>query len=201
MSNKKYNPNLQMISKSTNKKIFGWAHSDTPSRRRGLRYSDAGFTLIEVLTAIFVILVGVVGVLAIIQQTIAFAALSSSRLAASYLAQEGIEIVRNIRDGNWLEEVNWDIGLGGGEYEADYDDSDLSSYQDRYLYIDGTNGFYKYITTPASGDIQTKFKRKITITSDMDGATPRLKVSVLIEWQQIGKPHQVTAQEYLYNWR
>jgi len=165
-----------------------------------LKQNKNGFTLIEVLAAIIVIIVGVVGVLALIQQTITYTALSSSRLVASYLAQEGIEIVRNIRDGNWLEQrtnsaISWTDGLSAGDWEADYNDAVLSSYgAGRYLKIDG--GFYNY----ESGD-NTKFKRKITIVQDIDGGNPRLKVLVLIEWQQIGKTHQVTAQEYLYNWR
>lgn len=156
---------------------------------------NKGFTLIEVMIAIFVMAVGIVGALSLIQQTIAFAALSSSRLVASYLAQEGIEIVRNIRDGNWLEENPlWTDGIGNGIWEGDYTmTQNLEPWNSpgRYLKID--NGFYKY--SPSGS--QTKFKRKITI---VDG-TDTLKVSVLVEWQQIGKTHQVTAQEYLYNWR
>jgi len=160
------------------------------------KMNKCGFTLVEVLTAIFVILVGIVGALAVIQQTITYTALSSSRLVASYLAQEGIEIVRNIRDGNWLEEAAWDDGLGGGDWEADYTTQELTdTYDGDFLNID-SNGFYSY-----SAGSPTKFKRKITIVSDLDGSDPRLRVSVLVEWQQVGKNNQVTAQEYLYNWR
>lgn len=160
-----------------------------------------GFTLVEVLTAIFVILVGVVGTMATIQQTLAYTSLSASRLVASYLAQEGIEIVRNFRDGNWLEQrtnppLPWTNGLSSGDWEVDYNDTVLTAYvgAGRYLKIDG--GFYNY-----ESGTNTKFKRKITIVQDSDGGNPCLKVSVLVEWQQVGKTHQVTAQEYLYNWR
>ena len=174
-----------------------------------LQKNKNAFTLLEVMIAIFVIVVGIVGTISLIQQTISFIALSSSRLVASYLAQEGIEIVRNIRDGNWLETRTapnpWDEGLtdcSGGctaDYKHSYGpnqlDPTLPAYSNQFLNID-VDGFYSYATGSP-----TKFKRKITIISDFDAGAPRLKVSVLVEWQQIGKTQQVTAQEYLYNWR
>ena len=164
-------------------------------QQRNNETTKSGFTLIEVLTAIFLIVAGLIGALSIISQTISFTSLSSSKLVANYLAQEGIETVRNIRDGNWLEQNSWTEGLLDGDWQADYNDSALSPYNDdQYLKIDN-EGFYNY----ESGN-NTKFRRKITIVQDTDEGNPRLKVSVLVEWQQIGSPHKVTAQEYLYNW-
>ncbi|MDD5144686.1 MAG: dockerin type I domain-containing protein [Candidatus Pacebacteria bacterium] len=62
-----------------------------------------GFTLIEVVIAIFFLTVGVGGCFALIQQVSASNSLNKSKFEAFYLAQEGVEIVRNIRDNNWLE--------------------------------------------------------------------------------------------------
>ena len=156
-----------------------------------------GFTLMEVLVAIFLITVGVLGAMALVNQTTTFTQGTSSRLVAAYLAQEGIEIVRNIRDSNFLKihkgeaGVNWDTGLTGctGGCEADYNDSVLIS-ADRYLKIDA--GFYNY-----DSGLDTPFKRKITITPD---GSDILKVSVEVSWQERGRAHQVTAQENLYQW-
>ncbi len=120
--------------------------------------------------------------------------LSSSRLTAIYLTQEGMEIVRNIRDTNWLEGALWNDGLGIGIFEVDYDDSSLSVYGGgNYLKID--NGFYNY----SNGD-QTKFQRKITIenTDCPDGNC--ISVYVETSWQQLGKTHNVVAVEHLYDW-
>jgi len=149
----------------------------------------------EALVAIFLITVGALGAMSVVNQTTAFTQVTSSRLTATYLAQEGIEIVRNIRDGNILkisrgiEGVNWDTGLTGcaGGCEADYNDSALIS-ADRYLKIDG--GLYNY----DSGE-NTPFKRKIKIFPD----TNILKVQVSVSWQERGRVHQVTTQENLYN--
>ena len=75
---------------------------------------NKGFTILEVLVAIFIITTGGLAAYAMVQQII-FSTLSSSyRLTAAYLAKEGIETVRNNRDTNWLQGApNWYNGLIG----------------------------------------------------------------------------------------
>ncbi|MFC1663737.1 hypothetical protein ACFL0A_01280 [Patescibacteria group bacterium] len=162
---------------------------------------NRAFTLIEVSVAVFFITVGVLGAFTLIEQVVSYTSVSSSYLVTNYLSQEGIEIVRNIRDTNWLEGEAWDNGITCSLppcfFEADYTDQSLSSYLDRYLYINGNNSFYTYIDSPLPGDTKTKFKRKIIITPQESDI---LKVSVQVKWQERGKDHQVTAQENLYNW-
>jgi len=171
-----------------------------------------GFTLIEVILAISVLTIAVGGSFALIQQTLISAVLNQSELVASYLTQEGIEIVRNIRDNNWLEQrtvpgTSWDDGLTvcqnpnccEGDYKTDIPPnlSSLVSFSNcdynnlRYLNID-ENGFYGY-----SGTTPTKFKRKINVTKT-DANT--LEVSVDVQWQERGRAHSIKAQDYLYNW-
>ena len=79
-----------------------------------------GFTLIEVLTALFVLTVGLVGVVALLSRTASFTSTVNSTLTASFLGQEGLEIARNTRDTNFLkirkgESIQWDNGLAQGE--------------------------------------------------------------------------------------
>ena len=62
-----------------------------------------GFTIIEVIIATSILTIGVLGAFSAIQMIIASTSIISSQLAATYLAQEGIENVRAIRDSNWLE--------------------------------------------------------------------------------------------------
>lgn len=160
-----------------------------------------GFTILEAMIAIFVIIIGVIGASIAIQQTLFLTRIVSSQLIASYLAQEGVEIVRNIRDGNWLEGVAWDSGLTGCEPEgvgcqADYTNTQsLDPYTGEPLKIDG--GFYNYQSgTP------TPFTRKITIASRTDPeGIPILDTRVLVNWQIGGETYQVLTIEYLYNWK
>ena len=152
---------------------------------------NKAFTLIEIMVAISVMIIGIVGVYAVIPRIISISAANTSRFIASQIGREGIELVRNIRDANWLEGGVFDDGLTdcASGCEIDYDDSVFVSFQERYLKID-TNGFYNYETGQA-----TKFKRKITITPGVDF----LNTKVEITWSGEGSPLEV--EENLYNWR
>lgn len=161
-----------------------------------------GFTIIESLVTIFFVSVGIIGTLTAIQQTMVYVEISSSQLTAIYLAQEGIEIVKNIRDGNWLENrytaTSWDQGVDAGDREADYQITQtLTNYTGQFLLLDG--GFYNY----SSGN-PSPFKRKITISDkqDLDGDTfpDQMKVAVTVIWEAKGS-HEISVQEFLYNWR
>src|ERR1017187_8643710 len=65
-----------------------------------------GFTLIETLVAIAIITLAVAGPLYTASRAIIAAETSSDQLTASYLAQEGIEYVRLMRDNEYLAVYN-----------------------------------------------------------------------------------------------
>ncbi len=175
--------------------------------------NNIGFTLLEVMIAIFFLTVGIGGAFTVIQRTVGLSYINASRLVAANLAQEGIEIVRNIRDTNWIEGEDWDKGIGiqytgtpldSVYYEVQYNDKEADivvcvtpcDYNDmRFLNID-EDSFYSYKDSGIY--TTTKFKRKIAI-SDKD--SDKLKVTVIVEWQERGTTHNFTAQEYLYNWK
>ena len=159
-----------------------------------------GFTLIEIMIALMVFSVGVLGVYALVPTAIFLGSENSDRFVAAQLALEGLEIVRNIRDSNWLEQDSnpsnlWNEGLDNclAGCEADYMilrniDPILTSYWvGRYLQIDN-QGFFNY----TNGTSTEKFKRKITITNDA-------VVSVAVEWSK--KYPALVLVETLYDWR
>lgn len=172
--------------------------------------TQRGFTMLETLAAIFVITVAVTGIFALIAKIIFTTTVSSYKLTAAYLAQEGVEIVRNIRDTNWLRArigsgTLWYEGLDNCSppvgCEADYNDDALTAaigpnYGDlSFLKIFG--GFYTYDYGPGQGE-KPKFKRRITIERDI--APERLRITSDIEWEEAGTHYNFTVKEYLYNW-
>lgn len=85
--------------------------------------SKRGFTLIEATLSTFILAVGALGAFGAIQMINSFTSGISSRLQAIYLAQEGIENIRNIRDSNWLGQryspaLLWDNGISTGNWET-----------------------------------------------------------------------------------
>jgi type IV pilus modification protein PilV len=156
-----------------------------------------GFTLIEVLAAMFILVMGVLGVFGLISRTVTFNSSVNSQLVASYLAQEGLELVRNIRDANLLKihkgvGGQWNDGLtscasGCG---ADYNDTVLGGFQSTPLKLN--NGFYTY-----DAGTDTIFTREIVIDS---AAADVLKVAVDVSWVDKGNTHHVLGATELYNW-
>jgi len=150
-----------------------------------------GFTIFESLIAIFVLLVGILGAMTLILNVVNLIGLSSSQLTAAYLAQEGVEIVRNIRDTNWLSSNSFDFNLSNGAYEVQYSDSSLTiAGSPRFLKINAA-GYYNYI-----GGTDTKFTRTITLSYP---AAYILNVKVDVNWQEKGKSNNFSAQANLYN--
>jgi len=169
--------------------------------------SCSGFTMIELMVTIFVVMVGLIGVFIIAQHPFSYIQPIFSQLTAAYLAQEGVEIVRNLRDENWLDlsepSPNWYEGLGseaGISYEVSYDGDliDCGNCEFDDLQPFRVDEFYSY-----SSGVETKFKRKVTITQIDDpsgGDIDYLEVEVLIEWEEKGKRDSFLAQENLYPW-
>jgi prepilin-type N-terminal cleavage/methylation domain-containing protein len=164
----------------------------------------SGFTLLEVIIAIFIFTVGLVAVWSLIQQPLSYSKIASQKLIAIYLAQEGIEIVRNIRDSNLLRRcyststILWDgNGISPPENkleedkQADYTSEWLIPYQSQFLKIE--DGFYKYSSTGT----ETKFKRKINIRK-IEG-TEGVKVRVDIFYGDDKGDPLFSVQEELYN--
>jgi hypothetical protein len=166
---------------------------------------ENSFTILEVLVAAFLVTVGLTATLVLISKTLGQTSVSFSQLTAAYLSKEGIEIVRNIRDTNWVEggTNRWNdelLNCSSGciadynhSYCPDPTDPNLPAYNNQYLKVDAS-GFYSY----NPGGTTTKFKRKITIEQIPND---NLKVTVRVEWGIKGKNYSFTAQENLYRWR
>lgn len=170
---------------------------------------NKGFTIIELIISLFILTVAIIGIYSAFYTVAVQTDNISNRFTASYLAGEGMEIVRNVRDNNWLKSTNpdnpitWDNGLAicAQGCQADYKTGttteaiSLVPYSDlSYLSINN-DGFYSYETNDAT---ETKFRRKIVInTVDTD----ILKVTVTVYWPNgQGGEGELSVEGYLYNW-
>lgn len=150
--------------------------------------------------AILIIAIGLVGVLSLVIQNIQAQYINKNILIASGLAQEGLELVRNQRDTNWLTPGNsWNQDIvGDGTYTIDYNwingavDSLNDSGAKLPIYL--TTGFYSHTTFDI---LETNFYRLITV----DDLGDFLDVECTIRWREGSQDHDYTAETYLYNWR
>jgi radical SAM protein with 4Fe4S-binding SPASM domain len=173
---------------------------------------ERAFTLVEVLTALFLVMVGIGSGYSLINQSLAFSKNASLEVAAAYLGKEGIEIARSIRDDNYLKMLysepgyeaseSWMSGLNcsdcpfpvdcEGGCAADYSSTEFSTDHvgDRLSY-DNVTGLFGY-----SGSKDSLYERTITITPEADS----LKVSVVVSWNERGNDRSLTVEENIYNW-
>ncbi|HPD55450.1 MAG TPA: prepilin-type N-terminal cleavage/methylation domain-containing protein [Candidatus Paceibacterota bacterium] len=157
--------------------------------------NSKGFSLVEVMVSIGIILVAFTGVLTLINRSVAFHDLAYSRLTASYLAQEGIEIVRNIRDNNIITEKRWNDGLTAGVYQVQYNSSILTPYTGEYLLLDPVRGLYTYEANDNTR--QTRYARRIEIQVI---SPDEIRVNSIVEWSNRGGEFEINVEDHLFNW-
>ncbi|HEY4513011.1 MAG TPA: prepilin-type N-terminal cleavage/methylation domain-containing protein [Candidatus Paceibacterota bacterium] len=168
-----------------------------------------GFTLVETLVAISIFTISILGLMSVLGSSIANATYAKQKSTASYLAQEGIEYLRNMRDTAVLynatdAQTGWNVfratatGVcsGGGCYIRDNGTLQscglsctsplLYSASGRYGYTSGTN---------------SSFTRTITVTPiSVGGVINDLKIVSRVSWVQGSGSYNVTFSEDLFNW-
>lgn len=133
--------------------------------------SRRGFSMLEMLIAGFILSVGLIGTLQLVAKSMSNSTDARNHVIASSLAQEGLELVRNIRDnstslvteppGSFFNFPNENVETVDNCKVQKSSTSILSSEcgaNDKKLYIDG-NGFYVHTVSANT----TKFQRKIRL--------------------------------------
>ena len=153
------------------------------------------FTLVEIIVILFIITVGLLGVLSLVIQNIQSQVINKNSIVAYQLAQEGVELVRKTRDTNWINSNLWNQGLADDDYFMDYLDESPQS-----LEITGSEKLYKNINNyylHDAGGILSIFSRTINLTSLSDHS---MKVLVNISWSNRNKNFNYSLETQLYDW-
>lgn len=161
-----------------------------------------GFSLIEILSVLFVISMALLGIVSLINQNIQVQNINKNNLIASSLAQEGIELIRNVRDTNWLSGKDFDYYLSDGTYRIDYRGNQpvpTTDISQNKLYL--KDGFYLHDNGGESGLTPTIFNRQIVVDRLPDYEGKPLQVRSIISWTDHNKPYRYELQTLLFDWR
>jgi prepilin-type N-terminal cleavage/methylation domain-containing protein len=165
-----------------------------------------GFTLVETLVAITVVVTAMVGPLYAVQQSLNASRTAREQLIASSLAQEGVEYVRSIRDNNYLFVLrtssprSWLFGLDGtgGSVDCISATCVIDPTQNTVsrtvgpLYLSSTN-----LYNQASSGTITKYTRTVQLTPV---SSTEMTLTVIVTWTSKNQTRNVTITERLHNW-
>lgn len=178
--------------------FFGTANSGSILR------SGEGFTLLETLIAITVLTMATLGPMQLASRMISSARVSQDRIIAFYLAQEGIEYVRNTRDNNflnsssgWLDGLDACFGANGCIVDVPYATIAACDAECPDIKYDDENGYYyNYIQGAA-----TIFKRVVKISPNVGGNPDEANVRSVVSWKDGAGVKEVVLEENIFNWR
>lgn len=164
-----------------------------------------GQMLIEAIVAITVLSVGLLGIVSLLSNSLGLNRVISEQYTATYLAAEGIEVVKNAIDHDTIlraggSSVAWNQNLSPGAYEVEYGSAaPFAPNQDRFLCFDDQIKLYSYSACGAPGSAQTNFKRRIVIewlSSD------EMRVVSIVNWKTRGGGNFTTnVEDHFTNWR
>ncbi|MBI5306637.1 prepilin-type N-terminal cleavage/methylation domain-containing protein [Candidatus Wolfebacteria bacterium] len=153
--------------------------------------NNSGYLLIESMVAITVLTIGFLSVFSLVNQSIGLSRVINDQFTANYLAAEGIELVKNLIDANYLQSQAWNQGFNDGDYEIDYNGASLGNNSSKFLLLD-SNGYYNY-----QNGSEMPFKRTIVIKNN---SSDEIKVNSIVKWIGRGGINlEVNLEDHFFN--
>jgi type II secretory pathway pseudopilin PulG len=178
---------------------------------------SSGQSLVEVMIALAVLTSGFLGILTLLSQSIAISKTVGQQTTATYLAEEGIEIAKNLVDHDMYAHIANPAVIGwgncfsvqapfsaGGKYELDYTTTDCTAIRpysaSDLLEFNPTTNMYLYAyNDPLPGGVPTIFSRDIQVIPDP--SIPEITVNSIVSWPGLGGVVQsVNLEDHFYNW-
>ncbi len=160
-----------------------------------------GQLLVEMMIAMSVLMIGLLGVFSVLSQSLALNRIASNQYIASSLAAEGVEVVKNILDKNVIEDNAWNEGFvfpGGRDFGVQYNTETLGgaeqSNANKKLNLNEGTARYGY-----GAGTQTNFVRTVNVESV---GSNEIKVVSKVEWDDRGGSHfDIEVEDHFLNWR
>ncbi|MBI4118184.1 MAG: hypothetical protein HY455_01415 [Parcubacteria group bacterium] len=161
-----------------------------------------GFSLIEALVAISVLVLALTGTMTVASKGLVSSDVARDQIVAFYLAQEAVEFVRNTRDNNSLAENDW---LSRLEPACTATDCRIDVNATPPNDIVGCPTTCPVLRLSASGIYNhgsgndTVFRRSVRIAETV--ADREATIDVTIAWDRRGHPRDFTIREHIFHWK
>lgn len=188
---------------------------------------EKGFTLVETLVAIAILMVAIAGPLTVANKALTTALGSRNSMIATYLAQEGMETIKNIKDNNISKFGTSEFlkNLGGNDCTSDTDNNRCQipdvwgmrsnspgsfisvqptlcnvSYDCQIYADDQNNGYYTYYDADSTTLRKTPFKWYYFLKVLPNGNTPtEVVVTVVVKWNEGSVPNEIRLSQIMSN--
>jgi len=176
-----------------------------------------GFTLVEVMFAVFILTFTIVGLMTVVSNSLFAARYARDEITANYLLQEVVDYIRNDRDSSVFlksaegsSDTLWASfytkynlcreGSGSGCI-LDVSKGEIKSCTETncYLYYDSSaqnKSFYNYNSNDGK---KTKFRRQIIVSQG--GSSDEITVYVKVMWKNGNKDKSIDLQTSLLRWQ
>lgn len=180
------------------------------SQISNLKRAVKGFTLIETLVAVLLLVGAIAGPLTLASKGLSSALIARDQIVAFYLAQDGVEYVRYVRDSNklatppnpWLTGLSACTGASGCTIDPTSGVVAACSGACAFLnkYDDGSG--HVYFSYSQGTQTPQGFLRTITLASPASGGTSEQILTVSVSWRaQSGATRAITVRENLFDWQ
>jgi len=158
--------------------------------------------MVELMVSMSLMVVGMLGIFAVLSQSLGLNRVVANQYVAVNLAAEGIEVTKNILDANFVNGREWNAGFIDGNYGVQFNSTALdASYANMPLRFNINTGMYNY---DVSGT-ETNFRRTVSIRSfdnTGDTFTDEIKVVSRVIWKDRGGiDFEVELEDRFRNWR
>ncbi|MCK5460556.1 type II secretion system protein [Candidatus Gracilibacteria bacterium] len=177
----------------------------------------AGFTLIETMVTIVILAFSLSGTIYLMMTILNSTETNQKRITATYLAQECTELVRNMRDSAWKQNMPWNCAFPDGTqtYRIHPDINaipgsfltmcktklgaqiETDNFSPDFFTLYKTDGRFSHNSTLPNSE-PTIFQRKIVI-SNVDNE--KMTITCNVSWRKNHSTEKIEISEILTNWQ
>lgn len=160
------------------------------------RKSAKGGLLVEIVVVVGIIVGALVAILGLATAFLVTSQIVQQTSEATSLAQEGLEIVRNVRDGTVWTAVD---GLGQAAFAPSSYHPEQSGSPPKWILVSGSETINEFTRQIQFAMVYRDGSANIAaVPGTLD--TDTVKATATVSWQERGRSHEVKLEAYFTNW-
>ena len=158
--------------------------------------NEKGSLLVEIVIVAGIVAGSLTAILGVATTFLVISHVVQQTSQATALAQEGLEIVRNYRDG-----TSWSAGLGAVAYGPTVYHSVQSGNPPQWTFVSGSETINEFSRQIVFAQVCRNASANIVACPGSSTDANSKKATVTVSWQERGRSHKVELTAYFTNWK